>query len=63
MNLTIKESYKNLKTPCYILDEGKLEKNYYDLKNSFTAAWSEKFIIGYSFKTNSLPWVLNWIKE
>lgn len=63
MNLTIKESYKDLKTPCYILDEGKLEKNYYDLKNSFTAAWSEKFIIGYSFKTNSLPWVLNWIKE
>lgn len=59
----INKVYEKLETPCYVIDEEKLRKNYYSMKNSFEEKWSENFIMGYSFKTNSLPWILNWMKE
>lgn len=52
----------NIKTPFYILDEKKLKNNYYNMKNSFEKKW-KNLIIGYSFKTNSLPWLLNWMRK
>ena len=56
-------SYNNLETPSYILDENKLMKNFKDLKSSFENEWKNNFIIGYSFKTNSLPYVLTWMRS
>lgn len=61
--MLINREYRNLNTPCYIINKEKLIHNYYSMKESFQKLWSEKFIIGYSFKTNSLPWVVNWMKE
>jgi len=52
-----------LNTPCYVLDVEKLESNYYALYKAFSEKWNSQIIIGYSFKTNSLPWVLTWMKE
>lgn len=54
--------YLNLKTPCYILDENKLGSMYDSLWNAFTEKWSN-FCIGYSYKTNSLPWVIKYLKN
>lgn len=62
MKAEIREIYKGLETPCYILDEEKLSNNYDELLKAFTTRW-RKFIVGYSFKTNSLPWILNYMKN
>lgn len=51
-----------LKTPYYIIDLKKLEKNLSDLRQSFTALWPN-FLVGYSFKTNNLPWIASWMKS
>lgn len=54
--------YKEIQTPCFVLDER-------DLINSicgFQKALREKFcnsIVGYSVKTNSLPYILSIAKE
>lgn len=56
------KSLPRVKTPYYLLDENKLHNNYYNLKNAFENQWAN-FILGYSFKTNSLPWLLNWMKD
>lgn len=62
MNKRIKEDYLSLETPCYILDEERLIKNYNDLFDAFSKKW-DNFIVGYSFKTNSLPYVITLLKE
>lgn len=52
----------NLHTPCFILDEAELVRNI----REFNAALQSKFkqsIIGYSVKTNSLPYVLKLVKD
>ncbi|MBI6001464.1 pyridoxal-dependent decarboxylase [Clostridium perfringens] len=51
-----------LKTPCFIINRYELEKNIQELHNALKKNWNN-YIIGYSCKTNSLPWVLNFIKE
>lgn len=51
-----------LKTPYYSIDLRKLEKNLSDLRNSFMALWPN-FIVGYSFKTNNLPWLASWMRS
>ena len=51
-----------LKTPYYIIDLKKLEKNLSDLRQSFTALWPN-FVVGYSFKTNNLPWIACWMRS
>lgn len=62
MKKILNSLYSSLETPCYILDQSKLNKNYDDLLKAFTSRW-DNFIVGYSFKTNSLPWVLNFMKN
>ena len=44
------------------LDEDILLNNYNKLKNSLFKYWPN-FIIGYSYKTNSLPWLVSWMQE
>ena len=60
--LYLKEGYKQLDTPCYILDESKLCNNYDSLEKAFKKRWGN-FKVGYSYKTNSLPWILNFMKK
>ncbi len=45
-----------------MIDEKELNKNIQQLKDALNQYW-ENSIIGYSFKTNSLPWLLNYLKE
>lgn len=45
-------------TPYYLIDEEELDNNYYYLKESLDNTWNN-YLIGYSYKTNSLPWVIN----
>lgn len=52
----------NLETPCYVIDAAEFERGI----TSFGAALTKEFkhhIIGYSVKTNSLPWCLKRAKE
>lgn len=51
-----------LNTPYYTVDLQKLEKNLSDLRSSFTTLWPN-FMVGYSFKTNNLPWLASWMKS
>lgn len=53
---------KNVDTPYYIIDYSRLENNVDLLNNSFKSFFPD-FDFGYSFKTNSLPWVLNYMKQ
>lgn len=55
-------TFNELRTPCYVLEEEKLSKNYYSLIKAFKDKWDSEVIVGYSFKTNSLPWILTWMK-
>lgn len=50
-----------LETPYFLLDLQKLENNLHNMQKVFRAVWP-KFEIGYSFKTNNLPWIASWMK-
>ena len=50
-----------LETPYFLLDLQKLENNLHNMQKAFRAVWP-KFEIGYSFKTNNLPWIASWMK-
>lgn len=52
-----------LETPCFIIDEERLHNNYDSLNKAFYTSWGRNFQIGYSFKTNSFPWILLWMRE
>lgn len=52
----------DLETPYFLIDEKELKKNIISLKNALHNNW-ENYIIGYSFKTNSLPWLLHYFQE
>jgi diaminopimelate decarboxylase len=52
----------NLITPSFILNEERLKENYNNLVNAFQNVWNNT-IIGYSYKTNSLPWFISWMKK
>lgn len=49
-------------TPYFVLDLQRLEKNLHNMQHSFKSLWPN-FKIGYSFKTNNLPWLVSWMKE
>ena len=51
-----------LNTPYYKLDLSKLEKNLLGLRNAFEVLWPN-FKVGYSFKTNNLPWLVSWMTK
>lgn len=45
------------KTPYYVIDKNKLDSNYNKLKAAIEKYWNN-YIIGYSYKTNALPWII-----
>ena len=49
-------------TPYFHIEESGLDQDAALLKNSLTAGWGN-FIVGYSVKTNSLPWLLEYMKR
>lgn len=51
-----------LETPCYIIREERLERQYTELNEAMQKHWPN-YVIGYSVKTNGLPWVLTFMKQ
>ncbi|MBF8807294.1 MAG: hypothetical protein IC227_01310 [Enterococcus lacertideformus] len=51
-----------MNTPYFMVDEKKLDNNITYLKQTL-AKYFSNFDISYSFKTNSLPWVIRKMKE
>lgn len=48
-----------LKTPYYIIDKKELADNFTKLETALQTHWNH-YRIGYSFKTNALPWVVRY---
>ena len=57
----IKEIEK-LTTPCYILDKKLLDNNLQNMRAGFQEYWKSTHI-SYSVKTNSLPWLIAYLRE
>jgi diaminopimelate decarboxylase len=53
---------RNLKTPCFILDKTELVKSICGFQSALRNCFSES-LVGYSVKTNSLPYCLNVANE
>ncbi len=51
-----------MKTPYFVIDEQILNKYYDMLSDSLTRHWGN-YHIGWSFKTNSLPWLVTYMKN
>lgn len=56
-----KMKYHELETPCYIIHKDELEQGITLLKTALEENWNNS-IVGYSFKTNALPWALMQMK-
>ena len=53
---------QSMKTPYFLIDKAGLDTGLQKLKDALQNAWPN-YIIGYSYKTNALPWVINYFKE
>lgn len=53
---------RELQTPCYIIHNDILEESIQLLKDALERDWKNS-CVGYSFKTNSLPWVVEKMKQ
>ena len=53
---------QTLNTPYFHIQETDLDKDVSILKQALTENWGN-WIVGYSVKTNSLPWLLCYMKE
>lgn len=45
------------KTPYYVIHTKELDDNFYKLREALEKHWNN-YIIGYSYKTNALPWII-----
>lgn len=50
-------------TPYYHIEEEQLQKEVILLHDSLKNNWGDNFVMGYSVKTNSLPWLLTYLKK
>lgn len=50
------------KTPYFQIDQQRLAANLHGMQDAFKKLWPN-FQIGYSFKTNNLPWIASWMKS
>ena len=53
---------RELQTPCFVIRTQQLDSLVESCKREFYKIWPEG-IVGYSFKTNNLPWVIKYLKE
>ena len=51
-----------MKTPFFLINKDSLDTGLQKLKDALSNSWSN-YIIGYSYKTNALPWVINYFRE
>ena len=51
-----------LKTPCFVIDQEIIEDGLHKLCLALDHAWPN-YHIGYSYKTNTLPWVIRYFKD
>ncbi len=51
-----------LPTPYFVIDEAILQQYYDMLTDSLAQNWNN-YLVGYSFKTNSLPWLVSFVKK
>ena len=51
----------NCTTPYFIIHKDALDRGLNSLKEALRSAWPN-YIVGYSYKTNSLPWVIAYFK-
>lgn len=56
----IKESYMTLKTPYFLINKKELDKNINDFQHALKSIWPNSQL-SYSVKTNSLPWLLEYL--
>lgn len=54
--------YNELSTPCFVVNKQILDDGISLLTSSLEKYWNN-YIVGYSFKTNSLPWLVNYVKQ
>lgn len=53
---------EQIQTPYFVIDEPILNQYYDMLANSLSSNWNN-YLVGYSFKTNSLPWLVSYVKK
>lgn len=53
---------EKLQTPYFLIHKKEIDKLVDEMFNSLSKYW-RKFIVGYSFKTNNLPWVITYMKS
>lgn len=53
---------EKIQTPYFVIDEAILQKYYHMLTDSLQSHWNH-YLVGYSFKTNSLPWLVSFVKK
>lgn len=53
---------EQLKTPYFVINKPVLQQYYDMLTDSLKQNWGN-FQVGYSFKTNSLPWLVSYVKK
>ena len=51
----------NVPTPAFIIDLEELNSNVTGFQDALCRVWPNS-IVGYSFKTNNLPWVCRYMK-
>ena len=62
MNKRAMKKNEEPKTPYFVIDVSVLDAGVDSLRRALDASWSNN-IIGYSYKTNSLPWVVTHMNE
>ena len=50
-------------TPCYVIHKKDLKENIESFASALKSHWGGNVITGYSVKTNSLPWILKYVRE
>lgn len=48
----------DMKTPYYVIHKDELDLNFKKLQSALEKYWNN-YIVGYSYKTNALPWVIS----
>ena len=51
-----------MQTPYYVIRKNILDELFFELKRALDMYWPN-YKIGYSFKTNSLPWIVEYMKD
>lgn len=49
-------------TPYYVIHKDELDSSLRNLQNALSVHWGN-YIIGYSYKTNALPWIISYFNQ